>query len=93
VADADKHCVCGQAKTRIGESIAEKPEYPASFLVIAIRLKAERSRLTAMVLPKSPVGDAVRYLANQWPALQRFTEDGHLAIDNNRAEANCASSG
>ena len=23
-------------------------------------------------LPKSPVGDAVRYLTNQWAALQRF---------------------
>jgi hypothetical protein len=38
------------------------------------------------VLPKSPVGEAVRYLTNQWAALQRFAEDGRLAIDNNRAE-------
>ena len=28
----------------------------------------------------------MRYLTNQWAALQRFVEDGHLAIDNNRAE-------
>jgi hypothetical protein len=32
------------------------------------------------------LGDAVRYLTNQWAALQHFVEDGHLAIDNNRAE-------
>jgi transposase len=38
------------------------------------------------VLPKSPLGDAVRYFTNQWGALQRFVEDGRLAIDNNRAE-------
>lgn len=38
------------------------------------------------MLPKSPVGEAVRYLTNQWAALQRFAEDGRLAIDNNRAE-------
>jgi len=38
------------------------------------------------VLPKSPLGEAVRYLTNQWTALQRFTDDGRLAIDNNRAE-------
>jgi hypothetical protein len=38
------------------------------------------------VLPRSPVGEAVRYLTNQWAALQRFAEDGRLAIDNNRAE-------
>jgi hypothetical protein len=39
------------------------------------------------VLPKSPVGEAVRYLTNQWAALQRYVEDGRLAIDNNRADA------
>jgi transposase len=32
---ADQQCACGQAKTRIGESVAEKLEYePASFVVI-----------------------------------------------------------
>ena len=42
--------------------------------------------LARTVLPKSPLGDAVRYLTNQWAALQRYVEDGRLAIDNNRAE-------
>jgi hypothetical protein len=28
----------------------------------------------------------VRYLTNQWDALQRFVEDGRLRIDNNGAE-------
>jgi transposase len=50
------------------------------------QIDAERTRLAASVLPKSPVGDGVRYLTNQWAALQRFVEDGRLAIDNNRAE-------
>ena len=45
-----------------------------------------RQDLARTVLPKSPLGDAVRYLTNQWTALQRFVEDGRLAIDNNRAE-------
>jgi transposase len=45
-----------------------------------------RRRLQAEVLPKSPLGDALRYLDNQWAPLQRFVEDGRLAIDNNRAE-------
>ena len=49
-------------------------------------IKAERDRLATTVLPKSPLGDAVRYLTNQWDALQRFVDDGRLAIDNNRAE-------
>jgi transposase len=50
------------------------------------QLKTERDRLASTVLPKSPLGDAVRYLTNQWDALQRFVDDGRLSIDNNRAE-------
>lgn len=50
------------------------------------KIAAERDQLARTVLPKSPLGDARRYLTNQWPALQRFVEDGRLAIDNNRAE-------
>lgn len=50
------------------------------------KIAAERDALARTVLPKSPLGDAVRYLTNQWAALQRFVEDGRLAIDNNRAE-------
>jgi transposase len=47
---------------------------------------AERDALAATVLPKSPLGEAVRYLTNQWAALQRFVEDGRFRIDNNGAE-------
>ncbi len=50
------------------------------------KIQAERDALAQTVLPKSPLGDAVRYLTNQWAALQCFVEDGRLAIDNNRAE-------
>ena len=46
-----------------------------------------RRRLQADVLPKSPLGDALRYLDNQWAPLQRFVEDGRLRIDNNGAES------
>jgi transposase len=45
-------------------------------------LKALRSE----VLPKSPIGQAVTYALNQWRALNRYVEDGDLAIDNNAAE-------
>ena len=50
------------------------------------RIDQLRRKLQADVLPKSPLGDALRYLDNQWAPLQRFLEDGRLAIDNNRAE-------
>ena len=51
---------------------------------ILATIAAERDQLTRTVLPKSPLGEALRYLTNQWTALQRFVEDGRLAIDNNR---------
>lgn len=37
-------------------------------------------------LPKSPLGKAIGYAQNQWPALLRYVEDGRLAISNNAAE-------
>ena len=45
-------------------------------------LKAQKSA----VLPKSPMGKAIGYALNQWTALNRYLDDGRLAIDNNAAE-------
>jgi hypothetical protein len=45
-------------------------------------LEAER----ALVLPKSPMGEALGYALRNWAALARYTEAGFLAIDNNAAE-------
>ena len=39
-----------------------------------------------VVLPKSAMGEAVGYALNQWVALNRYLDDGDLAIDNNAAE-------
>jgi hypothetical protein len=39
-----------------------------------------------VVLPKSPIGEAVGDARAQWTALTRYCEDGRLAIDNNVAE-------
>ena len=38
------------------------------------------------VLPKSELGEAIRYTLNQWDALQVFTTCGLLDADNNEAE-------
>jgi transposase len=38
------------------------------------------------VLPKSPLGKAVRYALNNWQALERYLESGELNIDNNPVE-------
>ena len=40
----------------------------------------------AQVLPKSPLAAAVNYVLNQWQALNRYTTDGDLHIDNNISE-------
>jgi transposase len=38
------------------------------------------------VLPKSPIATAINYVLNQWEALNRYTTDGDLHIDNNISE-------
>lgn len=50
------------------------------------RIDEQRRALQQVVLPKSPLGDALRYLENQWTALNRYVEDGRLSIDSNGAE-------
>ena len=39
-----------------------------------------------VVLPKSPLGEAIGYTLDQWTALTRYLDDGRLDIDNNAAE-------
>ncbi len=38
------------------------------------------------VLPKTALGNAVRYGLEQWPAMKRYLEDARCSIDNNIAE-------
>jgi transposase len=44
------------------------------------------SAAARQVLPKSPLGEALRYLVNQWEALSVFLGDGRVPIDNNETE-------
>jgi hypothetical protein len=44
------------------------------------------SPLVDEVLPKSDFGEAIRYIRNHWSALNVYTEDGRLPIDNNLVE-------
>ena len=37
-------------------------------------------------LPKGPMGQAISYAINQWPALLRFLDDARIPVDNNRSE-------
>lgn len=38
------------------------------------------------VIESSALGKAIKYTVGQWPKLVRYIEDGHVSIDNNRAE-------
>jgi transposase len=42
--------------------------------------------IQAEVLPKSPAGRAVRYALKNWTALNRYSDDGDLEIDNTGTE-------
>ena len=64
--------------------------------IAAARQEHARPNLTALrtwldaaaqeTLPKSPIRQAINYALNQWDALNRYCEQGYLAIDNNAAE-------
>jgi transposase len=53
---------------------------------VLARIKVWLDRQKLEVLPKSPLGLAVRYTLGQWAALNRYVSDGMIAIDNNLAE-------
>ncbi len=52
----------------------------------AERFKGWLDEQADVVLPKSPIGEAVHYARAQWAALTRYLDDGDLAIDNNASE-------
>jgi hypothetical protein len=49
-------------------------------------LESQQAHRGGAVLPKSPMGQAISYVLNQWNALGVYTTDGDLAIDNNASE-------
>jgi transposase len=50
------------------------------------KIKAWLDRESKLVLPRTPIAEAINYTLNQWPALCVYAEHGFLAIDNNVAE-------
>lgn len=55
-------------------------------LPLLIQFKTWLDKSANQVLPKTKLGEAIQYCLNQWEKLQRYTLDGRLSIDNNRAE-------
>lgn len=50
------------------------------------KIKEWLDQKAARVLPKSPLGTAISYTLKLWPNLTTYLEDGHVEIDNNKAE-------
>ena len=49
-------------------------------------LHAQLTAASATALPKSPLGEATRYVLSRWEGFARYATDGRLSIDNNLAE-------
>ena len=54
--------------------------------MVVERLHRALNKLQPRYLPQSPMGQAIGYALNQWPALERFLEHGEVEIDNNLVE-------
>ncbi len=53
---------------------------------ILAKIKTWLDTESQLVLPRSPMAQAINYTLNQWEALNRYVEQGFLNIDNNAAE-------
>jgi hypothetical protein len=58
----------------------------AQSAMILRRVRTALLRVRARYLPQSALGRAITYVLDQWPALERFLENGRLEIDNNTVE-------
>ena len=58
----------------------------AKSVPILARIKAWLDTEQKLVLPRSPMAQAIGYMLNQWDALCIYTTQGFLNIDNNAAE-------
>jgi transposase len=69
-----------------GDAERRRAQRVEQALPVLARFKAWLDAQADVILPKSPIGQAVGYARAQWTALTRYAEDGALAIDNNVAE-------
>jgi len=93
------YAVEDQAKESLGKLLSDKPDAPwnqrdelvralrqEKSVPILARIKSWLDEQIKLVLPRSPMAQAMQYTLNQWAALNRYVEQGWLDIDNNAAE-------
>jgi transposase len=72
-------------QSRAGPAAREALRASHSRMVLQ-RLKRALDKLQPRYLPQSPLGQAISYALNQWPALERFLDHGEVEADNNLVE-------
>jgi transposase len=72
-------------QSRAGPAAREALRASHSRMVME-RLPRALKRLRPRYLPKSPMGEAIRYALNQWSTLERFLDHGEVEVDNNLVE-------
>ena len=92
------HGHADHAVAMIGKLYAIEKEHKGSTDEVRYAARQEKSipvldelhdwmeKLLPMVAPKSALGGALSYMRDCWGKLVRYTERGHLPIDNNRCE-------
>lgn len=78
------YAVESQCKELMPEARHQQRQEKALPLLKEFKTWVDKSLLT--VAPKTALGTALAYTVNQWHKVIRYTEDGRLSIDNNRAE-------
>ncbi len=96
---AKLYAVEDEAKARVADLPKGKPDATAderheviralrraASVPVLAEVKAWLDREKEVVLPRSPMAQAIGYTLNQWDALNRYVGHGFLNIDNNAAE-------
>ncbi|MBC7006267.1 IS66 family transposase [Photobacterium sp. BZF1] len=73
-------------ETRLKWLIAQQRQVERQKLAKPMLADLHQWLTSQKVVPSSQLGKAIKYTVGQWPKLERYVEDGHLTIDNNRAE-------
>lgn len=68
------------------DSKQRKDQRVKSILPLLNELKQWVDENQHKVLPKSPIGKAMKYTLLQWPKIKRIFEDGRFELDNNLIE-------
>jgi transposase len=76
--------VTGEQRRQREEQRRQRRQQQATPILAELKQWLDQERPRA--LPKSALGQALGYALNNWAALQRYLEQGYLAIDNNLSE-------